>query len=69
MTTLKHHMDGRVSRSGETKLGTVKTSSPTEVEKEIADHMKIMKGISKIFHRTTNNEVKKMNSRLLRRKK
>ena len=67
MTTLKLHRDGTVSRSGEIKFGRFYTSSPKEVEEETDNHMKIMKDISKIFHRTTNSEVIKMAFGSLRR--
>ena len=58
MTTLKRHRDGKVSRSGEIKQGRLEISLPKKVEEELANHIKILKDMSKMFHRTTNNEVK-----------
>ena len=43
MTTLECRSDGKVSRSVEIKLGRFETSSPKDVEEEIANHMKIVK--------------------------
>ena len=68
MTTLKRHSDGKVSRSGEIKLGRFGTSSPKYVEDEIVSHMKILKNMVEMFQRTTNNEVKNQHSGSLRRK-
>ena len=58
MTTLKRRSDGKVSRSGEIKLGRFETSSLKDVEEDIANHKKILIDMSKIYHQTTNNEVK-----------
>ena len=58
MTTPKRHRDGKVSRSGEIKHGRLETSLATEAEEELANHITILKDMSKLFHRTTNNEVK-----------
>ena len=68
MKTLKRHRDGKVSRSGEIKLRRFETSTLKEAEEEMINHMKNLKDMSKMFHRTTNNEVKKLHLRKLRRK-
>ena len=59
MNTLKRHSDERVSCSGEIRFGSFETSSSKDVEEEIESYFKILKDMSKTFHRTTNNEVKK----------
>ena len=63
MTTLKLHSDGKVSRSGETKLERFEASSPKNAEEEIANRMKTLKDKSKMFQRTSNDEVKKISIR------
>ena len=60
MITLKRHRNGKVFCSAETKLGKIETSSSEEVEEETTNHMKILKDMSKMFHRMTNNEVNKL---------
>ena len=60
MTTLKRRSDGNVSRSGEKKIERFETSPPKDVEEDIANLIKILKDMSKMFHQTTSNEIKRL---------